>query len=180
MHLIGRTVKVTATLPDGTSQSLISIGDWDFNWQHYYQYATPLRLPAGTRLDGRFTYDNSADNPANPSQPPRRVTYGEQTADEMAIVVLDVIPAVAPTPPPRRMATRATSIAERPTETPKERPDVDVDFANDPPRRAEAAGGRRAGRPVRVPGPRHRGPERDALPRQLRGQRDGAGPTSAR
>ncbi len=92
MHLLGRTMRVTATLPDGTTQPLISIGDWNFNWQHYYQYASPLHLPAGTRLDGRWTYDNSEGNPANPSQPPKRVTYGEQTVNEMAIMTLDVIP----------------------------------------------------------------------------------------
>jgi mono/diheme cytochrome c family protein len=92
MHLIGRTVKATATLPDGSTEPLISIGDWDFNWQYYYRYASPLRLPAGTKLEGRWTYDNSDANPANPSRPPKRVTYGEQTANEMAILILDVTP----------------------------------------------------------------------------------------
>jgi mono/diheme cytochrome c family protein len=90
MHLLGRTVKLTATLPNGTSIPLIAIDDWDFQWQMYYEYASPLRLPAGTRLDGRWTYDNSAENPANPSKPPKQITYGEQTANEMAIVILDV------------------------------------------------------------------------------------------
>jgi hypothetical protein len=92
MHLIGRTVNVTAKLPDGTTRPLISIGDWDFNWQHYYQYATPIRLPAGTKIEGCWTYDNSEGNPANPSMPPKRVTFGEQTVDEMAIAILDVLP----------------------------------------------------------------------------------------
>jgi mono/diheme cytochrome c family protein len=91
MHLIARTVKATATLPDGTSVPIISIADWDFQWQHYYEYASPLKLPASTRIDARWTYDNSAANPANPSSPPRRVTFGEQTADEMAFLVLDVV-----------------------------------------------------------------------------------------
>lgn len=93
MHLIGRTVKVTATLPDGTVNPLISIGDWDFNWQYYYRYTSPVRLPAGTRIEARWTFDNSAANPANPSHPPKRVTYGEQTTNEMAILIMDVIPA---------------------------------------------------------------------------------------
>jgi hypothetical protein len=92
MHLIGRTVHVTARLPDGTSRPIIDIDDWNFNWQYYYQFSTPLRLPAGTRLEGRWTYDNSSGNPANPSRPPRRVTYGEQTTNEMAILTLDLMP----------------------------------------------------------------------------------------
>ena len=100
MHLIGRSVRAEATLPDASKIALISILDWDFNWQYYYRYAEPLRLPAGTRIDVRWTYDNSAANPANPSVPPRRVTYGEQTADEMAFLILDMI-ATGPAPEPR-------------------------------------------------------------------------------
>ena len=99
MHLLGRTVKATATLPDGTTKPLLSIGDWDFNWQGYYQYATPLRLPAGTRMDAEWTFDNSAENPRNPSTPPRPVKFGEQTTDEIGALVLNVIPAgVRPLP----------------------------------------------------------------------------------
>lgn len=93
MHLLGRTVSLTATLPDGTTQSLLSIRDWQFNWQTYYQYATPPRLPAGTTVHAEWTFDNSANNPANPSHPPRRVRFGEQTTDEMGVVILDVIDA---------------------------------------------------------------------------------------
>ena len=95
MHLLGRTVNTTATLPDGTTRPLLSIADWDFNWQGYYQYAQPLRLPAGTRLDAEWTFDNSAENPANPSNPPKPVKFGEQTTDEMGAVILDVIPGAA-------------------------------------------------------------------------------------
>ena len=42
MHLIGKEVKVTAILPDGSSKSLLQIDQWDFNWQSYYEYATPI------------------------------------------------------------------------------------------------------------------------------------------
>jgi hypothetical protein len=38
----------------------------------------------------KVTYDNSDDNPANPSSPPRRVTYGEQTTDEMCLCFLQM------------------------------------------------------------------------------------------
>ena len=92
MHLLGKDVKAVATLPDGTSRQLLRITDWDFNWQIYYQFARPLRLPRGTRVDVEWTFDNSADNPRNPNQPPKLVTYGEQTTNEMAVLVLDVAP----------------------------------------------------------------------------------------
>ena len=100
LHLIGRSVRAEATLPDATKIPLISITDWNFNWQYYYQYAKPLHLPAGSKIDVRWTYDNSAANSANPNSPPRRVTYGEQTADEMAFLVFDMI-ATGPARPNR-------------------------------------------------------------------------------
>ncbi len=113
MHLIGHSVWAEATLPDASKVPLISIRDWDFNWQYYYQYAQPVKLPAGSKIDVRWTYDNSAANPANPSSPPRRVTFGEETADEMAFLVFDLIatgPAPAGnTPSPEAMARRAAS-----------------------------------------------------------------------
>jgi len=45
-------------------------------------------LPKGTRLDLVAYYDNSTGNPLNPSSPPRRVTFGEQTTDEMCFAFL--------------------------------------------------------------------------------------------
>ena len=90
-HLLCRDMKVTATLPGGVKKPLIWIKDWDFNWQGAYQFARPVRLPKGTRLDMAYTYDNSADNFRNPSNPPRRVRFGEQTFDEMALSGLEVV-----------------------------------------------------------------------------------------
>jgi Flp pilus assembly protein TadD/mono/diheme cytochrome c family protein len=92
-HYLAREMKASATFPDGTVTPLLSIKDWDFDWQEEYWYAVPVRLPQGTRIDMEFTYDNSADNPRNPSRPPQRVTWGEQTTDEMAEVHLRIVPA---------------------------------------------------------------------------------------
>ncbi len=90
-HLLCRDMKVTATLPDGTTRPMIWIKDWDWNWQGAYQYAQPVHLPAGTRLDMAYTYDNSADNLHNPNSPPKWVRFGEQTRDEMALCGLEVV-----------------------------------------------------------------------------------------
>jgi mono/diheme cytochrome c family protein len=90
-HLLCREMKVDARLPDGNIEPLIWIKDWDFNWQGQYQYATPVRLPKGTRIEMRYVYDNSASNPHNPSNPPRRVVFGEQTTNEMALLFLQVV-----------------------------------------------------------------------------------------
>jgi hypothetical protein len=82
-HYLGKRLEGSALLPDGTSESLLSIPDWDFNWQGDYRYSRPVHLPAGGSLRMRFVYDNSAENPRNPNQPPREVLYGPQSSDEM-------------------------------------------------------------------------------------------------
>jgi hypothetical protein len=91
-HLLCKDMKGWATLPDGSRQNLIWIADWDFNWQGTYRYADPVRLPAGTVVHLRYTYDNSADNERNPNTPPKRVHYGEQTTDEMAFLFMEIAP----------------------------------------------------------------------------------------
>jgi hypothetical protein len=86
MHLLGREMQVTATYPDGTVRPLIHIDDWDFHWQGTYTFTQPVPLPAGTRIDMVAIFDNSAENRRQPSRPPRPVSWGEGTTDEMAIV----------------------------------------------------------------------------------------------
>jgi hypothetical protein len=88
VHLLGREMKVTATYPDGTVRPLIHIDDWDFNWQGNYTFAQPVPPPAGTRIDMVAVFDNSAENLRQPSRPPRPVSWGEGTTDEMAIVFI--------------------------------------------------------------------------------------------
>jgi len=88
-HYLAREMKATATLPDGSTQPLLWIQDWDFNWQDRYFYKSPVMLPKGTRIDVHLRYDNSADNPRNPNPTsPVRVMWGEQSFDEMGSVNL--------------------------------------------------------------------------------------------
>jgi len=91
-HYRARTVEARATLPDGNKMWLLYIRNWDFRWQHVYRYVTPPVLPKGTTLSVRYTYDNSAANPRNPQQPPRRVHWGQWTNDEMGDVWIQVLP----------------------------------------------------------------------------------------
>jgi len=88
MHLLGHKMALTALLPGGKRIPLVSVSDWDFNWQSTYYYRHPLALPQGTRVLMTATYDNSAKNPRNPNSPPKAVTWGEQTTDEMCIAFL--------------------------------------------------------------------------------------------
>ena len=85
MHLIGHDMTVTATLPGGDKKPLIRIPDWDFNWQGFYTLQDPLKLPGGSTVNMVAHFDNSTRNPRNPNSPPKRVTWGEQTTNEMCI-----------------------------------------------------------------------------------------------
>jgi peroxiredoxin len=90
MHLLGREIKVTAALPDGTTKPLVWIKDWDFNWQETYAFKEPIKLPKGTRIDVVGYYDNTEKNPNNPNHPPKLVRWGEETTDEMLVAFLAV------------------------------------------------------------------------------------------
>lgn len=87
MHLLGRKMRAWFELPDGTVKPFIAIDDWNFGWQLNYVLKEPLKIPAGSTLRMEARYDNSAANPRNPNDPPKRVTYGEATKDEMCLLV---------------------------------------------------------------------------------------------
>ena len=90
-HYRAREIFGDATLPDGTKRSLIHIREWDFRWQHVYQYVSPFWLPKGTTLSMEYRYDNSAANVRNPEQPPKRARWGQRSSDEMGDLWIQVL-----------------------------------------------------------------------------------------
>ena len=91
-HYLGKTIDAWAILPGGVRHSLIHIQDWDINWQAAYEYAHPIALPKGTKVEMRISYDNSQGNPRNPNRPPILVETGNRSRDEMGHVWLQVLP----------------------------------------------------------------------------------------
>ena len=81
-HLRGKKWEYSVIYPDGRSEVILSVPRYDFNWQTSYIFATPLKLPKGTRLRAIAHYDNSAANRSNPD-PKVEVTWGDQTWEEM-------------------------------------------------------------------------------------------------
>jgi mono/diheme cytochrome c family protein len=90
MHYRGKDMTYTATYPDGREETLLRVSRYDFNWQTGYEFAEPVAIPAGTRIDVEAHWDNSAANPANPD-PTKTVTWGTQSTDEMLIGFVDYV-----------------------------------------------------------------------------------------
>lgn len=88
MHYLGKTIRAFAATPDGDAIFLVQINNWDFKWQDTYQFQKMLKIPKGSTIFLEATYDNTANNPVNPSKPPKDVTYGWATKSEMMSLVL--------------------------------------------------------------------------------------------
>ena len=84
MHVRGKDMTYIAHYPDGTSETLLSVPKYDFNWQITYELAQPKLLPKGTRIEVIAHYDNSTANKYNPD-PTKDVRWGDQTWEEMMI-----------------------------------------------------------------------------------------------
>lgn len=81
-HLRGKASRFTAVYPDGRQEVLLNVPKYDFNWQTVYIFEEPKVFPAGTKIVFDMTWDNSAQNPANPD-PDKTVRWGDQTWEEM-------------------------------------------------------------------------------------------------
>ena len=82
MHFRGKRMRFTATYPDGKTEELINIANYNYNWQLAYTLRQPKFMPAGTVITAVGAFDNSARNKSNPD-PDRSVPWGLQSWDEM-------------------------------------------------------------------------------------------------
>lgn len=95
-HLRGIAGRYELFTPEGETELLLDVPEYDFNWQLFYQYANPPVFRKGSTIRYTGWYDNSADNPANPN-PQATVRFGDQTFDEMHIGYLEyAVPVDAP------------------------------------------------------------------------------------
>ena len=83
-HVRGKAWEYEITYPDGRTEPLLSVPNYDFNWQTYYIFQEPLWVPKGTTIAASAWYDNSAANKSNPDAT-MPVRWGEQTWEEMQL-----------------------------------------------------------------------------------------------
>jgi len=96
-HLRGKKWEYTLTLPDGTTKTILSVPTYDFNWQTYYMFKEPLKVPKGAKIVSTAWYDNSPANKSNPD-PKMDVKWGDQTWEEMQYTGILFTPATPPAP----------------------------------------------------------------------------------
>jgi len=89
MHLRGKSMELRAVYATGETEKLLWVPRYDFNWQLWYQLPEGKIIPKGTRIEATGTFDNSANNKANPD-PGKEVRYGDQSWEEMMIGFFDV------------------------------------------------------------------------------------------
>ncbi|HEY8506527.1 MAG TPA: thioredoxin family protein [Gemmataceae bacterium] len=91
MHLRGKDFKMSVVSPDGKEErTILSVPNYNFNWQNAYRLAEPLPVPRGGKVHCVAHYDNSAANPHNPD-PQAWVYWGDQTWQEMMIGWMDMV-----------------------------------------------------------------------------------------
>ena len=88
MHTRGQEMTYLVTYPDGREEVLLSVPNYDFNWQQFYELDEPVKIPAGSTLKIIGSYDNSVANKWNPA-PQKEVYWSEQSWDEMYIGFAD-------------------------------------------------------------------------------------------
>ncbi|WP_010585754.1 redoxin domain-containing protein [Schlesneria paludicola] len=88
MHVRGKAFQAISRQGE-TTEVLLDVPRYDFNWQHVYEFAKPLPLASIDKLEFTARFDNSKTNPANPD-PSQSVTWGDQTWEEMAVAFFEV------------------------------------------------------------------------------------------
>lgn len=94
MHYIGKEFKAYITDPSGDTVKLVHIPEWDFRWQEIYRFRKLVKVPKGSVMHIEGTYDNTAENPANPNNPPRTIFSAGtmRTTDEMMTLLMIYLP----------------------------------------------------------------------------------------
>lgn len=90
-HYLGKDWELFVETPEQDTINIIRINEWDFNWQGAYTFERMQKIPAGSIMHINATYDNTVNNPFNPSNPPQTVTWGEGTKDEMYLVGMEFV-----------------------------------------------------------------------------------------
>jgi hypothetical protein len=89
MHVRGKDFELRIVSPDKTITPVLK-GNFNFEWQMGYQFAEPIAVPKGSKLQLISHFDNSTANRFNPD-PTKRIVWGPQNWDEMSNCFIGVL-----------------------------------------------------------------------------------------
>ncbi len=84
MHYRGKDFEYRLRFPNGDARTILRVPAFHPSWQLWYNLASPIALPKGTRIECTAHFDNSPNNPLNPD-PSKEVLWGDQTWEEMMV-----------------------------------------------------------------------------------------------
>jgi len=90
MHVRGKAMTYRIVHADGTSETLLDVPKYDYNWQWLYYPTEPIDLPASSRIEVTAVWDNSDGNPANPD-PTREIIYRGDVVNEMFVGFMEIV-----------------------------------------------------------------------------------------
>ena len=87
-HVRAKSFDYRVVYPDGREQVMLTVPQYDFNWQLLYVLEEPLRVPAGSTVVVTARYDNSVRNKYNPA-PHKEVWWADQSWEEMFVPFIE-------------------------------------------------------------------------------------------
>ena len=99
MHLLGRTLQITLNPGTPTQKTVLDVSNYNFHYQKAYDLRTPIPVVPGDKLQVSCSWDPTLRQqlPSLRNLPPRFVTWGDGSSDEMCLgLVLTVPPAGTP------------------------------------------------------------------------------------
>jgi hypothetical protein len=92
MHLLGKSIRIELDPGTPKARVLLDIPRWDFHWQNAYTLEQPVEVKPGDVVRVTCRYDPARRLRGDDGIPktPRYVLWGEGTADEMCLGLLQV------------------------------------------------------------------------------------------
>lgn len=110
MHVRGKSFRFVAHREQTPAETLLDVPNYDFNWQHVYQFKKPIPVTEDFQIECIAQFDNSANNPVNPN-PAQTVRWGDQTWEEMALGYIEVaVPVASPDEVQERVRERTARL----------------------------------------------------------------------
>jgi hypothetical protein len=93
MHLLGKSIRVELNPGRADRKVLLDIPRWDFHWQNAYALEQPVKAEPGdvVRVTCRFDPMRRHHGGHGIPKTPRYVLWGEGTADEMCLGIVQVV-----------------------------------------------------------------------------------------